>query len=88
MVATFGISLIVDQICVKPDARNIMVILTDGYLFHENNKIKKDNAYSYILPQTLDNPQSSLIVDREGKLDKLEVLLLLESQTRLKMRLL
>ena len=66
----------VDQICVKPDARNIMVILSDGYLFHENNKIKKDNAYSYILPQTLDNPQSSLIVDREGKLDKLEVLLL------------
>lgn len=66
----------VDQICVKPNARNIMVILTDGYIFHKNNKIKKDNAYSYILPQTLDNPQSSLIVDRKEKLDNLEVLLL------------
>ena len=61
----------VDAQCIKKDARNIMIILTDGYLFATNNKIKKGNSYSYILPQTLNN-QSSLIVARKG-LENLEV---------------
>lgn len=65
----------VDTYCIREDARNIIVILTDGYLFYAPNKLKDGNNYSYILPQTLSNPNSGLIVSRQG-LDNLEVLLL------------
>lgn len=65
----------VDQQCIKDDYRNIVIILTDGYLFETNDKIQEGNAYSYILPQTLKNPESSLIVKRNG-LEDLEVLML------------
>lgn len=65
----------VDTYCMREDARNIIVILTDGYLFYAPNKQKDDNNYSYILPQTLSNPNSGLIVSRQG-LENLEVLLL------------
>lgn len=65
----------VDQLCIKPGARNIVVILTDGYLFQANHKLKEGNAYSYILPTTLKEPNSSLIVKRKG-LDNIEVLML------------
>ena len=69
----------VDNLCVKNGARNIVVILTDGYIFAENNKIKEDNnAYSYILPQTLAIEGSSLINRRNGELKNkgIEVLML------------
>lgn len=65
----------VDQYCVKEGYRNILLILTDGYLFHTNHKIKEDDAYSYILPQTLAIENSSLITKRDG-LTNLEVLFL------------
>ena len=65
----------VDTYCIREGARNISVILTDGYLFYAPNKLKVNNNYSYILPQTLSNPNSGLIVSRQG-LDNLEVLLL------------
>lgn len=65
----------VDVQCMRKDARNILFILTDGYLYDENHKIKDGNAYSYILPQTLQNPASSLIVKRDG-LENLEVCIL------------
>lgn len=65
----------VDTYCIREDARNIIVILTDGYLFYVPNKQKDGNNYSYILPQTLSNPNSGLIVSRQG-LENLEVLLL------------
>lgn len=65
----------VDKYCIKPGYRNIVVILTDGYLFHSSNKIKEGNNYSYILPQTLSIPESGLISRRDG-LDNLEVLML------------
>lgn len=65
----------VDQICVKEGYRNILVILTDGYLYHENNKINEGNAYSYIVDRTLATDNSSLLVKRDG-LNNLEVLML------------
>lgn len=65
----------VDTYCIREDARNIIVILTDGYLFYAPNKLKNGDNYSYILPQTLSNPNSGLIVSRQG-LENLEVLLL------------
>lgn len=68
----------VDNLCIKNGARNIVVILTDGYIFAANNKIKEDNAYSYVLPQTLAVTGSSLIDRRNGELSGkgLEVLML------------
>lgn len=61
----------VDAQCIKNGARNILIILTDGYLYAANNKIKEGNAYSYILPQTL-KEEAPLIVRRKG-LENLEV---------------
>lgn len=65
----------VDTYCIKEGARNIIVILTDGYIYDTNNKQKDGNNYSYILPQTLQDPNSGLIVSRDG-LEELEVLML------------
>ena len=65
----------VDDYSMRKGYRNILVILTDGFLFYEPNKQKIDNAYSYILPQTLNDPHSSLIIERKG-LHELEVLML------------
>ena len=65
----------VDKLCIRKGYRNILVILTDGYLYASNNKIKEGNAYSYILPQTLADSETSLIVERKG-LKELEVLML------------
>lgn len=43
----------VKDYCVANESnyRNILVILTDGYLFHKDSKYKKGNRYSYILPE-------------------------------------
>lgn len=65
----------VETYCINKDARNIIVILTDGYIFDSNNKQKEGNNYSYILPQTLKISNSGLIVSRQG-LEDLEVLML------------
>lgn len=65
----------VDEYCIRKGYRNIIIILTDGYIFHQNNKQKEGDAYSYILPQTLANPNSSLLVKRNGLTD-LEVMVL------------
>lgn len=65
----------VDQYCIKPNMRNIIVILTDGYIYHNQNKIQQGNKSSFILPQTLADPKAGLIVSRKG-LDNLEVLVL------------
>ncbi len=64
----------VDAQCIRKDCRNIIFILTDGYLFDINNKIKDGDAYSYI-PETSNVPNLSLIVKRNG-LEELEVCVL------------
>lgn len=74
----------VDDYCIKENARNILVILTDGELYHKDNKdthpIKKDgkNGYNYILSDVIRDPKAYLRTDREGKLSGkgLEVLML------------
>lgn len=65
----------VDNYCIKDGYRNVLVILTDGYIYHAQNKIQDGDAYSYVLPQTLKNLNSSLIPHRKG-LEDLEVLML------------
>ncbi|CAM4255078.1 hypothetical protein [Zobellia nedashkovskayae] len=34
--------------------RNILVILTDGYMYHENSQMKEGNLSSYLTPKSLD----------------------------------
>lgn len=65
----------VDHICIRKGYRNVLVILTDGYIYHQNNKKNEGSAYSYILDQTLALDDASLLVSRQG-LDNLEVLML------------
>lgn len=65
----------VDEYCIRKGYRNIIVILTDGYLFHKDNKQNNGAEYSYILPRTLAVENSSLIVKRDGLTD-LEVMVL------------
>lgn len=65
----------VDTQCIKQGYRNILVILTDGFLYQKGNERKEGSAYSYVLPKTLQDPNSSLICQRKGLKD-LEVLML------------
>ncbi len=61
--------------CIKDNARNIIIILTDGYLYQKGNTLKEGKSYNYILPATLEAGQESIIAKRKG-LDNLEVLML------------
>lgn len=73
----------VDDLCIKENARNILVILTDGELLYESTMrapITKDGkkGYNYINKFVIEEPNSYLITDREGELKGkgLEVLML------------
>lgn len=65
----------VDVQCVREGYRNILIILTDGYLYEGKNKIKEGKAFSFVLPETLKDPDASLLVKRQG-LENLEVRIL------------
>ena len=65
----------VDTQCIRKGNRNIIFIITDGYLYHINNKVRDGDSYSYILPEMLQNPNASLIAKRKG-LEDLEVCVL------------
>ncbi|MFN0254446.1 hypothetical protein [Pedobacter ureilyticus] len=40
----------VKDYCIKDDYRNILVIITDGYMYHQNSKFTEKNKSSYITP--------------------------------------
>jgi hypothetical protein len=75
--------------CVENDSnyRNILIILTDGYIYHANSKYKEQNRYSYLLEsnikkyrttnyeQLINNDNFGLIAKRND-LNNLEVLVL------------
>ncbi|MCD8236934.1 MAG: hypothetical protein LUD00_09850 [Prevotellaceae bacterium] len=66
----------VDNLCIREGYRNIMVILTDGYIYHKDNMQQDGSSYSYILPSLVNNvPDLSLMAPRTG-LDSLEVMIL------------
>lgn len=65
----------VDVQCIKDGYRNILVILTDGYVYHKNDVIDQGSSHSYISPTTLKDANSQLIVKRND-LKNLEVLIL------------
>lgn len=63
-----------DILCVKQGYRNVLVILTDGYIYHSENQRKDGQNYSYILDKTLAIPNARLISCPE--VQNLEVLVL------------
>lgn len=65
----------IDNYCIKNGYRNILVVLTDGYIYHASNKRSEGSCHTFVLPQTLKEKASCLIVGRTG-LDDLEVLML------------
>lgn len=64
----------VDNMCVRPGYRNILIILTDGFIYHIDNVTKIDGTYTYI-PANVSSSTHSLNVSRDG-LSNLEVLVL------------
>ena len=69
----------VDNLCIKKGARNIIVILTDGYIYYDKNAFQEGDAYSYIGHKKLENLKNYSLIDRRnGELaDKgLEILML------------
>lgn len=43
----------VNDYCIKPKHRNILFILTDGYMFHKDSKFMEGNKSSYITPDLI-----------------------------------
>ena len=65
----------VDTQCMRDGFRNILIILTDGYLFDEKHKVQYGDSLSWVTASSLKNPSTALIVNRKG-LDDLEVRIL------------
>lgn len=79
----------VKDFCIETDYRNILIILTDGYIFHKDTKMKEGNLTSYITPQVIrsnrlnDNDWANKMVEKEygfipatNGLENLEILVL------------
>lgn len=43
----------IEDQCIDKDYRNILVILTDGYIFYEGTQIREGNLSSYLTPQLI-----------------------------------
>lgn len=43
----------VKDYCVEDNFRNILIILTDGYIYHKDTKLKETNRTSYLTPQDI-----------------------------------
>lgn len=79
----------VKDYCIKTDHRNILFILTDGYMFHQDSKFMEDNKSSYLTPELvkalkLNTSQYNDMINEKGygfvkandNLDDLEVVVL------------
>lgn len=61
----------VQDYCIKPKHRNILFILTDGYMFHQDSKFKQGNKSSYITPElikslNLNTPNYKALIQKNG----------------------
>ncbi len=45
----------VKDFCIEENYRNVLVILTDGYIYHKDNIRKEENLTNYLTPQTVRN---------------------------------
>jgi len=43
----------INNYCIEKNHRNILVILTDGYIYYEDNKFKEDNFSTYLTPELI-----------------------------------
>jgi hypothetical protein len=82
----------VKDYCIESDSnyRNILVILTDGYIYHVDSKDQNNNRYAYLLPENIskfklrNNPnweqelekQDFGLIAKRNDLDNLEILVL------------
>lgn len=74
----------------NPDYRNILIILTDGYIYHVDSKDQNNNRFAYLLPENItkyklrNNPnweqelkkQDFGLISKRSDLESLEVLVL------------
>lgn len=47
----------VTDYCIEDEHRNILIVLTDGYIYHEDTKIKEANKRSYLVPRVIKDLQ-------------------------------
>lgn len=64
----------VDQLCIRKGYRNIIAILSDGYLLALNNKVEKGNTFSYISSKTLQS--KAKLISKRTDLKDIEVIML------------
>ncbi len=43
----------INDYCIEDNYRNILVILTDGYIYFQNSKMKEENLTSYLIPKII-----------------------------------
>lgn len=43
----------VNDFCIEENHRNILVLLTDGYIYHKNTLLEEEHLTSYLTPQTV-----------------------------------
>lgn len=43
----------VNDYCIDSDYRNILIVLTDGYIYYKDSKIKENNATTYLTPEVI-----------------------------------
>lgn len=41
----------VNDYCIEEGYRNILIVMTDGYIYHKDTKIKQENKTSYLTPE-------------------------------------
>lgn len=61
----------VNDYCIKPNHRNILFILTDGYMFHKDSKFLEQNKTSYLTPELvrslkLNTPKFKELIEKNG----------------------
>lgn len=64
----------VDYLAIDVDSsyRNLLVVFTDGYIYHPDSKERKGNRYSYILPELLDQYNLRNSNDWAQKMDRID----------------
>ncbi|CAM1341110.1 hypothetical protein [Tenacibaculum aestuarii] len=45
----------IQDYCVEEGYKNVVVVLTDGYVYHKDNLIREQNRTSYLVPKTIRN---------------------------------
>lgn len=65
----------VNTLCIEEGYRNILIVLTDGYIYHQASRQQNGTEYSYLLSSNINQPNMKLMSCNSG-LQDLEVLFL------------